>query len=330
MNIPFLLFPSLRRQARENVKQGLTLDILSDFVFKTLFTADDEDSREACRLLLSACIRRPVASLSIRNNEILPDYLTGKTIRLDIHLTFNDGDEADLEMQMKRTGDNLKVRATIYAAKLLAGQAKRGEAYAKVKRVYQIFFLNFILFPGSEKIPRRYTMQEEDEHDNLSDVMTVIFYELPKLERIVQECLTGKRELAVLPAELKWGIYFRCRNDKKMGPVIEELCREEDGIMKAERALKRISREEEQWARNLFREKASMDYASGLYDARQKGLAEGREKGRAEGTEKGRQAGLAEGRKETEVKYRPILEEKDRVIEALRRQLREAGKDSDP
>jgi predicted transposase/invertase (TIGR01784 family) len=119
MNLPVffsLLSPALRQKARENIKQGIPLDPLSDVVFKALFTAADEDSREACRCLLSACIRRPIASLSVRNNELLPEYLTGKTIRLDIHLMFNDGEKADLEMQMQKTPDDLKVRAAVYAA----------------------------------------------------------------------------------------------------------------------------------------------------------------------------------------------------------------------
>jgi predicted transposase/invertase (TIGR01784 family) len=314
MKIPFL-FPflpgELHRKARKDAKQGIPLDLLSDFVFKTLFTLDDEDSREACRLLLSACIRRPVASLSVRNNEILPEYLTGKTVRLDVHLTFNDGEKADLEMQMKRSGDNIKVRATLYAAKLLAGQARRGQDYTKIKRVYQIFFLNFILFPGSDKIPRRYAMREEDEHDELSGVATTIFYELPKLEKLVQVYLDGKLGLEVLSGELKWGIYFRYRNNVKMAGLIEELCREEKGIMHAERALRKISRTEEQWARNLFREKASMDYVSGMEAAR------------------------LEGQKAADAKYQPIIEAKDHALEAqareneeLRRKLREAGIDS--
>jgi hypothetical protein len=165
-------------------------------------------------------------------------------------------------------------------------------------------------------------MREEAEHDELSDVVTTIFYELPKLEKTVRECLDHKRDLSVLPVELKWGIYFRYRNDKRMAGLIEELCREEVGIMHAERALKKISRTEEQWARNLFREKASMDYTSGMNAARREGLAE--------------------GQKEAEAKYQPMLEEKDRAIEEqtraieeqareneeLRRKLREAGIDS--
>ncbi|MFP3043426.1 hypothetical protein LQZ19_16555, partial [Treponema primitia] len=64
--VPFF-WGELRRKARENAKKGVPLDILSDFVFKSLFTDDNEDSRDALRHLLSACIGRPVAALDIQN-----------------------------------------------------------------------------------------------------------------------------------------------------------------------------------------------------------------------------------------------------------------------
>ncbi|WP_010261126.1 Rpn family recombination-promoting nuclease/putative transposase [Treponema primitia] len=310
MKLPFLFSffdPDLRRQARKNARTGKALDLLSDFVFKALFTAHDEDSQTALRCLLSACIHRPVTSLSIRNSELLPEYLTGKTIRLDIHLVFNDGEQADIEIQVDRTNDDIKVRAVVYAAYLLSSQAKRGKFYKSVPRVYQIFFLNFILFPGSDKVPRRYTMREEDEHDELSEVVNVIFYELPKLKRIADGYFAGEIRLEDLPDDQKWGIYFRYRNDKRMAGLVEALCREE-GIMNAERMLKKISRTEEQWARALFREKAAMDYRSEMYASRE--------------------AGKEVGREEAEAKYKPILEENAQVIEELRRKLRDAGIDS--
>jgi hypothetical protein len=50
--------------------------------------------------------------------------------------------------------------------------------------------------------------------------------------------------------------------------LIEELCKQEEGIMLADRALAKISRDQEKWARALFREKAAMDYSSGIYAAR--------------------------------------------------------------
>ncbi|GHV95494.1 hypothetical protein AGMMS50293_18140 [Spirochaetia bacterium] len=38
--------------------------------------------------------------------------------------------------------------------------------------------------------------------------------------------------------------------------------------MRAERALTKVSRDYEKWARTLYREKAEMDYRSGMYTAR--------------------------------------------------------------
>ncbi|AEF80321.1 hypothetical protein [Leadbettera azotonutricia] len=47
--------------------------------------------------------------------------------------------------------------------------------------------------------------------------------------------------------------------------------------MRAEQAIKKMNRDYEQWARALFREKADLDYRSGMYGARQSGIEEGRE-----------------------------------------------------
>jgi hypothetical protein len=150
-------------------------------------------------------------------------------------------------------------------------------------------------------------MREEDEHDELSEVVQVIFYELPKLKQLVDKYFSGEITLKDLPADQKWGIYFRYRNDKRMAGLIEELCREE-GIMQAEQILKKISRTEEQWARALSRKKLVMDYQSDMYASREA------------------------GKEEAAAKYKTILEEnaraieeKDRENQELRQKLRDAG-----
>jgi predicted transposase/invertase (TIGR01784 family) len=184
----------IRKLARENAAQGKSLDPMSDVVFKALFTGRDEDSRIALKQLLSAVIRHPVKDLHIKNNELLPLFFTGKTIRLDILVTFNNGEQADLEMQVSKNKDNLKARSSFLAAKLLSGQLIRGEKYQGIKRIYQIFFLDCKLFPGSDKVPRRYSMREETEFDKLNELTEIIFYEMPKLERIVRRYLEGKED----------------------------------------------------------------------------------------------------------------------------------------
>ena len=49
--------------------------------------------------------------------------------------------------------------------------------------------------------------------------------------------------------------------------------------MRAETVLRRVSRDEERWAQQLFREKAAMDYRSGMGAARDEGIAIGDARG---------------------------------------------------
>jgi len=159
MKTPFYKFRlagELKRLAREHAAEEKPLSILNDTVFKAMLTSDTEDSREALRSLLSACTRREITAVQVINNELIPAYLGSKTPRLDVHVTFNDGEAADLEMQLGKPGDDLRVRAIEYTTALLSGQSRKGKPYNLTKRVYQVFFLNFELFPNSNKIPRRY------------------------------------------------------------------------------------------------------------------------------------------------------------------------------
>lgn len=198
----------VERQARENAGQGKPLSLTLDIVFKALFGGNSTNSREALRALLSGCIHRPVADMTILNNELVPEHLSGKTVRLDVHVSFNNGEEADIEMQAGKSSDDLKSRALFYASRLLSNQGQKGRPYKNLKRVYQLFFLNDVLFPGSEKVPRRYTMREETEQDRLSETMEIIFYELPKMEKYVRAYIAGTGEIKPLSSEEKWCIYY--------------------------------------------------------------------------------------------------------------------------
>ena len=124
-----LLAWELRRLLKEKAAQGKTLSVLDDVVFKTMLGSDTDDSREALRSLLSACTRRAVSEVQIINNELFPAYHGAKTPRLDVHVTFNDGETADLEMQTEKSDDDLKKRAEFYTAMLLAAQLPKGKQY---------------------------------------------------------------------------------------------------------------------------------------------------------------------------------------------------------
>jgi len=278
----------LKRLAKENSAQGKHLCILNDIVFKAVLTSDSEDSREALRHLLSACTHRQVSGVRVKNSELLPAHLNAKLTRFDIHVTFNDGESADLEMQLCKPEDDLKKRAVQYTAMLMSGQSRRGYAYQEIKRVYQIFFLNFILFPDSYKLPRRYFYMEEEEHDRLTNATEIIFYEMPKLEQRVWDILVRKADIEILSREEKWCTFMKYRHEEYAEKLIEELTRKEEGIMRAEMAAAKIDRDYEKFARRLAEEKNRLDIALRREAIRRASREEGREEGRMEGHAEGR------------------------------------------
>jgi len=193
-------------------------------------------------------------------------------------------------MQINRSNDDIKARSILYGSRLLENQIGKGERFQAAKRVYVIFFLDFILFPQSSKVPRRYVLMEEEEHDRLSELIEIIYCEMPKTQDAVREFFEGKETLKNLSAEQKWCIYFKYRSEEGMEPLIAKLCREEEGIMRANRTLDKIARSRERWARWLFWDNQRLVYNSEIYAARENGRTEGL----ALGEEKGRMAGREE------------------------------------
>ena len=276
----------LKRLARENIAQGRPLSIMDDAVFKAMLASNNDDAREALRNLLSACIKRDISIVQIANNDLVPYYLNSKMARLDVHITFNDGETANLEMQLSQTSDDLSNRAVNYASLLLSAQTRRGRPYKEMKRVYQIFFLNYELFPESIKLPRRYYYMEETEHDRLTDVTEIIFYEMPKLEKKVNDFLAGKADIKTLSRDEKWCIFMKYRHEERAAPLITKLIKEEEGIMRAEKSVRKVDRNYERFARKIAVLKNSMDRASDIDYARRQGEAAGIAKGETMGEEK--------------------------------------------
>ncbi|MDR1869716.1 MAG: Rpn family recombination-promoting nuclease/putative transposase [Treponema sp.] len=285
------LFKLFRPAALDYSLDDEPLPILNDTVFKAMLASDTEDSREALRSLLSACTNREITEVKVVKNELLPAHMDAKFPRLDVHVTFNDGEAAALEMQIGKSDDDLKSRAAYYASALHYSQLARGKTYREIKRAYQIFFLNCVLFPESEKLPRRYGYREEKEHDLLTEKVEIIYYELPKLEKRVEEYFAGKTETENLSQDEKWCIFMRYRHEKRVEPLIKELCQKEEGIMRAEKTVNKISRSYIRFARELATIKCNLES-----EAKERLLrAEGREEGQRENTLKIARNLLAEG-----------------------------------
>jgi predicted transposase/invertase (TIGR01784 family) len=254
-------------------------DITRDLVFKIVFSGHSPDSKDALRSLLSSCIHRKVSDVRILNSESLPEYLGGKTIRFDILAGFNDGEKANVEMQLSGSRTTIANRSAYHAAKLLAAQAHQGEDYRDIKRVYQIFFLDFNLAPYSTRLPRRYGFREEEEEDLLTELVEIVVYEMPKLAEKAKMWLNGGGGLEGLRGEELWCIYFLCKSERKLEPVVKELCRLEEGIMKAEKVLNKVSWSERRWVKKYMKEKREMDRVTAQNIMKEQARAEGLAKG---------------------------------------------------
>jgi predicted transposase/invertase (TIGR01784 family) len=298
----------LRRLAGEKAAQGEPLSVMDDVVFKAMLTSDTEDSREALRSLLSACTRRPVSAVQVRPNDLIPPHLDAKMARFDVHVTFNDGEAADLEMQMSKTNDDLKVRAEVYNAMLLSAQSRKGRDYKEIKRVYQIFFLNCVLFPQSTKLPQRFNYREEKEFYRLNDISEIIFYELPKLEERVRGILIETEKIKDLSEEEKWCIFMKYRHDEQTVKLVEKLYFEGKGIMRAEKAISKIDRDYWKYARQMVIEKNRLDRGQRIYDMKQEARAEGLAEGKAQGLAEGRVEGKFEIAQKMKTAGRPLAE----------------------
>jgi predicted transposase/invertase (TIGR01784 family) len=139
------------------------------------------------------------------------------------------------------------------------------------------------LIPESEsrKSPRRYGLREETEHDLLTELVEIVVYEIPKLAETVKLWLNKSIKLEELSGEARWCIYFLCKAEREMEPVVRELCRVEEGIMKAEKALNKVSWSERRWANKYMKEKREMDRRSFLDEMKEQAHAEGFEEGSA-------------------------------------------------
>jgi hypothetical protein len=80
------------------------------------------------------------------------------------------------------------------------------------------------------------------------------------LEKTTGDYLAGKTDTETLSADEKWCIFMKYRYDKMAKPLIEELCRKEEGIMSAEKSLTKVSWNYKRYIRNMAKTKARMEW----------------------------------------------------------------------
>jgi len=253
-----------------------------DITFKAMFTDKSFESKEALKGFLTDIIGRDIKEVSLIPNEPAAKRTQDKAIRFDVACVFNDGDEADIEMQGNNTDMMYDKRSEYLVARLLDQTVNRGDSYKGIKQVYQISVLNFIFDSDDSQAESWYVLRKQNGH-TLGRVMNVIFIELPKVI---------KKEFPVekLQGWEKWGIFIAEAGNPDKQDYVRKIAASNGGIMQAQKVLNKISAQDIAWKRELDRDILAMDEAEKLQAAKDR-----EERGRKEGLQRGIQQGIQQG-----------------------------------
>ena len=254
------------RQAEMAVRAGKLLDLKSDIVFKTFFANSSKEASYCRKRLLSAVLNRKVVKARVLNPEIVPEFVSGKAPRLDIHCTIDDGAEIDVEIQGRKYDDDQKKRSVYYAAKLMAGALKEGKKYMSVPEVHQIMFANFKM-TDDKRLHHIYMFKESKDNSVLEQNFQIHFIELPKIREILKKPLKSLSELEF------WSILILAGADRQVQAVLRKFPGFQEDLDMAKVNLNKISKDKIAWAYKLSEEKFLYDWAAMQTDRREKDRA---------------------------------------------------------
>jgi predicted transposase/invertase (TIGR01784 family) len=234
-----------------------------DFVFRVLFTRDIEILKDLLNNVLGLKGDNRIASVEVKNPEILPGEIEKKFIVLDVRAVDDAGWEYDVEMQVRKY-ENYPKRTLYYLCKMYGDQLKSGEDYLDLYPVVGIHFLDYSPFPSSNPDDFHYRFAFRDVRRpelELSDDLSLHVFDLPAIERIAVEKQNDDL--------VEWLRFFNRAHDEGEDEMREKY--QNPMIHRAYDGLKTLSADEKTRELAERREKALKDEVSFLNEARRKG-----------------------------------------------------------
>jgi len=239
------------------LKYKLTYDTL----FKMMFVRFPN----LLKRLVAAILRIPVDSITeftITNPEIPPAEIGKKFCRLDISMTVN-GQRVNLEVQVRDEGDYPE-RTLYHWARLFSSALMAGNQYSSLPRVIVISIVNFLMFDCAE-YRSEFGALELYRHQMLSDKLSLLFFEVQKLPKVID--VTNELELMLS--------LFRAKTEEEL-ERLEAL--EVPVVTQAIRAYREVSVSSEFLELERLRFEARCNEASALGHARDEAFREAEEK----------------------------------------------------
>lgn len=251
----------------------LKYKLTRDTLFKLFFVKHPD----LLKNLVSRVLGIPVdaiASFVITNPNIAPDNLGEKFCRLDVNMEV-DGRIVNIEVQVEDGGD-YPARSLYYWARCYSSALPEGGDYADLPRAIVINIVAFELFKDTPNVHSEFRALEVTRHAELTDKMSLHYFELPKLPEVADADADDGLKL--------WLSLFNAKTDEDLskierigGKIMEQAVQAYKSVLASD-DLKEIER---------LRFLARCNETSALNNAHRKGLAKGLAKGIAKGIAQG-------------------------------------------
>lgn len=280
----------------EKNKKIKRLPLNSDIVFKRVF--GKEENKDLLKSLLESILCVKIKNLVVRNPEIARDLQDSKAGALDVKVTINDNTVCDVEMQVGNEA-NINNRSVYYMVKMAANELKISEEYNTQKKTIVINFLNFDFFKRNsyhniahmkfEKSSKEayIDLGYKKEDELVTDVLEMHFIELKKFK---------KKNPDTSKTSNQW-LWLIIGEEEK----IRMTEKENKQIKKAIEILDEMSMDPKEWELYDSRERAIVNYNSGILNAEERGMKKGKKEGIKEGIKEGK-------RREKEETAKKLLE----------------------
>jgi predicted transposase/invertase (TIGR01784 family) len=169
---------------------GMFINPKTDFAFKKIFGS--KQSTDILISFLNAMLHDgapTIVSLIILDPYQSPRIKGIKDSCLDIKATLGDGRTVIIEMQVLNTL-GFEKRVLYNAAKAYSTQLNVGDDYILLNPIVALTITDFEMFPNSPKMISSYALREKEELTTYSDDIELVFVELPKFKKTLDEIET--------------------------------------------------------------------------------------------------------------------------------------------
>ncbi len=231
-----------------------------DIVFQALF--GDVGSEKITGKFLQSILKQEVSEVDLSQNIVLRrEQEDDKLGILDIIAKINEKEYCNIEMQLVDTGE-IRERILYYWSKIYTRQLKKGQEYKELEKTIVILIANFAI-KGLEDLKYHTEwkiMDKETQKVILTDKFELRIIELPKIKEEEQEEL------------IDWLLFLENPQSERVKTKMEE----NEELKEAVEKLEGMSEDDYMQRIADLREKAILDYNSGMGNALRKGIKKGK------------------------------------------------------